>query len=174
MPNGRCCVHGGPSTGPRTEEGKAKIRASRTKHGRYSQASIAARRSATVLLRQRRTDFAGEAEAVDLVPVFGRSFAGARRCCMHFPSPRSAKPPRLASRQMSTAPSCFRTCQLDSAAHRLRDPCFVRTRFRCTNVRWTGNTCGGPGSVTFRPTELLPVGGDITVAFLFCQGCLPC
>jgi hypothetical protein len=30
MPNGRCRMHGGPSTGPRTEEGKARIRASRT------------------------------------------------------------------------------------------------------------------------------------------------
>jgi hypothetical protein len=51
MPNGRCRMHGGPSTGPRTEAGKAKIRASRTKHGRYSQASIASRRETRSLLR---------------------------------------------------------------------------------------------------------------------------
>jgi hypothetical protein len=51
MPNGRCRMHGGPSTGPRTEAGKAKIRASRTKHGRYSQAVIETRRESRALLR---------------------------------------------------------------------------------------------------------------------------
>ena len=70
-------------------------------------------------------------------------------------------------------PSCFRTCRLDPAADRLSNRSFARTHFRCTNVRWTGDTCGGPGSMTFRPTELLPVGGDITVALMFCERCLP-
>jgi hypothetical protein len=51
MPNGRCRMHGGPSTGPRTEAGKAKIRASRTKHGRYRLATIAARSEARALIR---------------------------------------------------------------------------------------------------------------------------
>jgi hypothetical protein len=50
MPNGRCRMHGGPSTGPRTEAGKAKIRASRTKHGRFSQAAIQRRREARALI----------------------------------------------------------------------------------------------------------------------------
>lgn len=36
MPNGRCRLHGGKSTGPRTTEGIERIRASRTIHGRYS------------------------------------------------------------------------------------------------------------------------------------------
>lgn len=51
MPNGRCRMHGGPSTGPKTEEGKARIRASRTLHGRYSQAAIQRRREARAILR---------------------------------------------------------------------------------------------------------------------------
>jgi hypothetical protein len=51
MPNGRCRMHGGPSTGPRTAEGKARIRASRTKHGRKSQAAIQQRREARATLR---------------------------------------------------------------------------------------------------------------------------
>jgi hypothetical protein len=51
MPNGRCRMHGGPSTGPRTEEGKAAIRASRTKHGRYSQGTIQRRREAREAMR---------------------------------------------------------------------------------------------------------------------------
>ena len=36
MPNGRCRMHGGASTGPRTQEGLERIRKSRTKHGGYS------------------------------------------------------------------------------------------------------------------------------------------
>ena len=31
----RCRLHGGLSTGPKTEEGKARIAAARLKHGRY-------------------------------------------------------------------------------------------------------------------------------------------
>jgi len=33
MPNGRCRVHGGKSTGPRTAEGMQRMRASKIKHG---------------------------------------------------------------------------------------------------------------------------------------------
>ncbi|RKK03324.1 hypothetical protein EBE87_25900 [Pseudoroseomonas wenyumeiae] len=36
MPNGRCRMHGGMSTGPRTAEGMARMRAARTIHGKYS------------------------------------------------------------------------------------------------------------------------------------------
>jgi hypothetical protein len=51
MPNGRCRMHGGMSTGPRTPEGIERIRAARTKHGRYSAASIARRRAARQAIR---------------------------------------------------------------------------------------------------------------------------
>jgi hypothetical protein len=57
MPNGRCRMHGGPSTGPKTEAGIAAIRASRTKHGRYSQASIAERREVRSAIRALREMF---------------------------------------------------------------------------------------------------------------------
>ena len=57
MPNGRCRMHGGPSTGPKTEAGKAAIRASQTKHGRYSQASIAERRKVRSVIRALRKMF---------------------------------------------------------------------------------------------------------------------
>jgi hypothetical protein len=33
MPNGKCRMHGGASTGPRTPEGLARIRAAQTTHG---------------------------------------------------------------------------------------------------------------------------------------------
>lgn len=37
MPNGRCRMHGGPSTGPRTPEGLERSRKARWIHGWYSQ-----------------------------------------------------------------------------------------------------------------------------------------
>lgn len=43
MKNGRCRMHGGKSTGPKTEEGKNKAAAANFKHGRYSNAAKAER-----------------------------------------------------------------------------------------------------------------------------------
>ena len=37
----RCKLHGGRSTGPRTPEGKARVIAANTKHGRRSKAHVA-------------------------------------------------------------------------------------------------------------------------------------
>ena len=42
--NGRCRIHGGKSTGPRTVEGIERIRRASTKHGRRSKAAIAERK----------------------------------------------------------------------------------------------------------------------------------
>ena len=39
--NGRCKLHGGRGTGPRTEEGVARLAASKTTHGRTTQAERA-------------------------------------------------------------------------------------------------------------------------------------
>ena len=50
MKNGRCRLHGGLSTGPRTPEGKAS--SGNWKHGYYSKESKAARRDLLVLCRQ--------------------------------------------------------------------------------------------------------------------------
>jgi hypothetical protein len=36
MPNGRCRLHGGRSTGPRTAAGRAAVATAHTKHGGYS------------------------------------------------------------------------------------------------------------------------------------------
>jgi hypothetical protein len=54
MRNGRCRMHGGKSTGPRTEEGRARIRAARTRHGRYSAEGRAFQSNITGLLRRSR------------------------------------------------------------------------------------------------------------------------
>ena len=43
MKNGRCRMHGGKATGPRTAEGLERMRAAKTKHGFYSAESKAAR-----------------------------------------------------------------------------------------------------------------------------------
>jgi ribosomal protein L32 len=39
MPNGRCRMHGGKSTGPRTSEGLERMRHANTRHGNYSEKS---------------------------------------------------------------------------------------------------------------------------------------
>jgi hypothetical protein len=43
MRNGRCRLHGGLSTGPKTAEGIERIRRAKTRHGLYSAAAIAER-----------------------------------------------------------------------------------------------------------------------------------
>jgi hypothetical protein len=54
MANGRCRMHGGKSTGPRTPEGLERSRRANWKHGLYSAESIAARRYMSQLLRDSR------------------------------------------------------------------------------------------------------------------------
>jgi hypothetical protein len=44
MANGRCRLHGGLSTGPKTWEGIERIQAATTIHGRYRKMAIASRR----------------------------------------------------------------------------------------------------------------------------------
>jgi hypothetical protein len=51
MPNGRCRMHGGASTGPRTPDGLARSRKANWKHGRYSAEAIATRREAATASR---------------------------------------------------------------------------------------------------------------------------
>ena len=51
MPNGRCRVHGGLSTGPRTPQGLERSRRSNWKHGYYSAEAKATRRESRVLLQ---------------------------------------------------------------------------------------------------------------------------
>ena len=54
MKNGRCRMHGGDATGPKTEEGRARIAAARTTHGRYNaEARAAIARSRCILERGR-------------------------------------------------------------------------------------------------------------------------
>ena len=52
MANGRCRMHGGKSTGPRTPEGLQRSRKANWKHGYYSAELIALRRYISRLLRE--------------------------------------------------------------------------------------------------------------------------
>jgi hypothetical protein len=54
MPNGRCRLHGGLSTGPKTKEGIERIRRALTKHGRYSRQAKVEQRQYQELLRSFR------------------------------------------------------------------------------------------------------------------------
>ena len=68
---------------------------------------------------------------------------------------------------------CYEHCPIDPTAEHLRDRCFATTSFRCTKIRYTGAVCGCPGSVAIEPSMLLPVGGEDTLAFLYCSTCQP-
>jgi hypothetical protein len=54
MTNGRCRMHGGASTGPRTPEGLARLRAARTRTGLHSAEMVALRRALAGLRREAR------------------------------------------------------------------------------------------------------------------------
>jgi hypothetical protein len=54
MKNGRCRMHGGKSTGPRTAEGRQRVAAARTIHGERSKAAIALRHRLTLQTRRFR------------------------------------------------------------------------------------------------------------------------
>jgi hypothetical protein len=58
MPNGRCRMHGGKSTGPRTPEGLERSRKAGWKHGHFSAAAKAERREAKAALSALRATLA--------------------------------------------------------------------------------------------------------------------
>ena len=59
MQNGRCRLHGGLSTGPKTGEGIERIRRAVTKHGNYSAEAKAQQRYYRKLLRECTAGLAG-------------------------------------------------------------------------------------------------------------------
>jgi len=58
MKNGRCRMHGGLSTGPRTAEGRARCASARRTHGFYAADTIALRRAAAAHCRRMDAFFA--------------------------------------------------------------------------------------------------------------------
>jgi hypothetical protein len=67
LPVGRCRLHGGASTGPRTEEGRARLAALHTTHGRLTKEKRAEAKRRAEVGRQINAEVrAIEAWAVDL------------------------------------------------------------------------------------------------------------
>jgi hypothetical protein len=72
MANGRCRMHGGTSTGPRTPEGLARLRAARTRHAPHVAEALAFNRTCRQLIQRANTLLAlarlpaAERQAVDL------------------------------------------------------------------------------------------------------------
>ena len=56
LPVGRCRLHGGASTGPRTEEGLARLTAARTTHGKYTKDKRAVAKQRAEVGRQMRAE----------------------------------------------------------------------------------------------------------------------
>jgi hypothetical protein len=54
MPNGRCRIHGGKSTGYKTQEGRERIRKANLRHGGYTPEAKAAKQQARVELERAR------------------------------------------------------------------------------------------------------------------------
>ena len=69
MANGRCRMHGGASTGPRTPEGLERSRRSNWKHGHYSAEAKQVRREARQQLQLLRQLIAAgdEDDILDLI-----------------------------------------------------------------------------------------------------------
>ena len=55
--NGRCSLHGGRSTGPKTEDGLAQLTAVRTTHGKYTKEKRAEAKRRAEVGRQMRACF---------------------------------------------------------------------------------------------------------------------
>ena len=56
--NGRCSLHGGKSTGPKTEDGLARLTVARTTHGKYTKEKRAAAKRFAKQGRQMRAELA--------------------------------------------------------------------------------------------------------------------
>ncbi len=79
MSNGRCRMHGGKSTGPRTPEGLERSRKANYKHGNYSAEAIAERRYISQLLRESREMMQEVEKCVDSGLCYDKSHSTARR-----------------------------------------------------------------------------------------------
>ncbi len=54
MSNGRCRMHGGKSTGPKTPEGIQRIRETHLKHGRYTMKALEEKKKCNRLIKKYR------------------------------------------------------------------------------------------------------------------------
>ena len=59
LPVGRCKLHGGASTGPKAEDGLARLTAARTTHGRFTKKKRLAAKQRAEVGRQMRAELKG-------------------------------------------------------------------------------------------------------------------
>ena len=120
MTNGRCRLHGGLSSGPRTEAGIDRIRAARTRHGVWSPESRAFRRCIATLeaqarlwvaiasSRRRRPDIALRRIERALARLAGtaapRRSTGSATAAAASPAPAAGDPAAAGSRSAAAGP----------------------------------------------------------------------
>lgn len=64
MTNGRCYLHGGKSTGPKTKEGLLRMKQSKIKHGYYTKERINDRKEFRVKLNEVKTQLNSMLEGI--------------------------------------------------------------------------------------------------------------
>ncbi len=96
MKNGRCRMHGGLSTGPRTAAGRARCAAARRTHGFYAADTIALRRAAAAHCRRMDAFFAS---------MKVRRTAGHGLLPANLSNRRCGKPRRSSATGMAAAPA---------------------------------------------------------------------
>ncbi len=97
MPNGRCRLHGGLSTGPRTAKGRARMLAANTTHGLSTAPKRALHRYAQTLARRTRLTCAAQLLRAYLPPeMAARLSAGPEEL---WPSPHPSNLPFLQNRE---------------------------------------------------------------------------
>jgi len=140
MRNGRCRMHGGLSTGPRTAEGRARCAAARRTHGFYSAEKVGLRRAGTAycrrmdalvaMLRTRRTAGHGvlrrnaPATSVGATPRGRPSMPRGGRPHRVAPTPAVARSVSSASLRLRGQPSSARSAP--TAGHGVHPPVSTR------------------------------------------------
>ena len=128
MRNGRCRLHGGLSTGPRTAEGRARCAAARRTPGFYSAEIVALRRAGTAYCRRmdallaalkgRRTAGHGVLPSISAGTVSGASVSKINRRG-HRGHGVGSNPARVARYSPSSVTSLRSVVNLSSAGHGL-------------------------------------------------------
>jgi len=108
MANGRCRVHGGTSTGPRTPDGMARMIAAKTTHGMHGAAG-AARRARRVFVRTSITRVRLQTTAIELEAYLPPEMAAR----LHRIPPELQPPPHLSNQaflaNQAVSPNCATT-----------------------------------------------------------------
>ena len=180
MANGRCRMHGGRSTGPRTPEGLARLAAARTKHGAYNAASRAFHagcrtlvvRSNLLIMLSRDPAFGRRPRRPAPVPPAGVPPAAAAQapqtggktpCNVSSPRLRprpaspapTASPPAAAASASTPAPRAPRSA---SGADRPRPTIGSPSNATTTSPRCTPAAATGPPSATSSTSTPLACG----------------